>query len=81
MEAMSDTGGDLVCLYLDDFCEEVIVDDGEDEEQGSCSQASAQSGRKRGTKSTTSGVPKAKGSSKRKRKTLNKDETASLSVM
>ena len=31
---------DFLCLCLDDFCEEIEVGTNEDEDQGSCSQAS-----------------------------------------
>ena len=46
-------------LYLDDFCEEIEVEEHEKEDQGSSSQAStsAQSGHKRGRKSAA-GVAK-----------------------
>ena len=56
---MSESGtvSDFVCLYLDDYCEEIEVEEHEEEDQSSCSQASmsAQSGLKRG-RNTAAGV-------------------------
>ena len=70
---MCESGSDFVCLYLDDFCEEIEVEEHEEEDQSISSEAStsAQSGHKR---CRNSAVGVAKGGSKRKRKMLNKKE-------
>ena len=69
MSASSATSSDndFVCLYLDDFCEEVEVD----------GRVPVQSGSKRG-RDTQQGVGVTMGSSKRKRKMLNKEEKAQV---
>ena len=59
---------DFLCLYLDDFCEEIEVEAEDDRETCSQVPASSNAGRKRGKSSA------AVGGSKRKRKTLNKEE-------
>ena len=59
-------------ILFDDYCEEVEVEGGGEEDQGIGSQTSTQTGSKRGRNTA------AKGGSKRKRKMLNKDEKAQV---
>ena len=40
MSESTSSGSEFLCLYLDDFCEEIEVEVNEDEDQGSCGQAS-----------------------------------------
>ena len=79
MSESTSSESEFLCLYLDDFCEEIEVEANEDEDQGSCGQAStsAKAGCKRG-KNTARGTGAAKGGSKRKRKMLNKEEKAQV---
>ena len=69
----SSSESEFLCLFLDDFCEEIELEGNKEEEQGSYREepVSSQVGRKRSKSIATGG-------SKRKRKVLNKEEKAQV---